>query len=92
MSLIFVFCSLIRGKFDHADRLFSSVARSWNLSSSAGGMSDVKELIPEFYCLPDFLVNSNHWDLGETQKGLMVDDVLLPPWAKGDPQVCPLFV
>lgn len=54
-------------------------------------MSDVKELIPEFYCLPDFLLNSNHWDLGETQKGLMVDDVILPPWAKGDPQVRDLF-
>ena len=28
------------GKFDHADRLFFSLAHAWNLSSSAGGMSD----------------------------------------------------
>ena len=43
----------------------------------------VKELTPEFYSLPDFLVNANHWDLGDTQKGVVVDDVQLPPWAKG---------
>ena len=45
------------GRFDHADRLFSSVARCWKacLESTA----DVKELIPEFYSLPEFLENSN---------------------------------
>jgi hypothetical protein len=66
------------GKFDHADRLFFSLAHAYNLSSQAGGMSDVKELTPEFYCTPEFLVNSNHWDLGETQRGLVVDDVQVP--------------
>jgi hypothetical protein len=29
----------------------------------------VRELIPEFFCLPDFLVNKNNFDLGITQKG-----------------------
>lgn len=28
-------------------------------------MADVKELIPEFFYLPEFLVNSNHFDLGK---------------------------
>ena len=28
-------------------------------------MADVKELIPEFFYLPEFLVNSNNFDLGE---------------------------
>ena len=73
------------GKFDHADRLFSSIPRAWNphrvfqrtmvigsqlhasywdnklqslciiwesdvdLASKEGGMTDVKELIPEFF-------------------------------------------
>ena len=27
-------------------------------------MTDVKELIPEFFYLPEFLKNSNHFDLG----------------------------
>ena len=28
-------------------------------------MADVKELIPEFFYLPDFLTNNNHFDLGK---------------------------
>jgi len=28
------------GKFDHADRLFSSVAYSWRLASETGGMQE----------------------------------------------------
>ena len=74
------------GKFDHADRLFYSVQNSWHLSSAEGGMSDVKELIPEFYYLPDFLQNSNRFNFGKTQFGTHVHDVELPPWARGDPR------
>jgi len=28
-------------------------------------MADIKELIPEFFYLPDFLMNQNKFDLGE---------------------------
>lgn len=28
-------------------------------------MADVKELIPEFFYLPEFLDNANNYDLGE---------------------------
>lgn len=49
-------------------------------------MADVRELIPEFFYLPDFLVNSNHFDFGCKQNGVRVDNVVLPPWAKGDPR------
>lgn len=45
-------------------------------------MGDVKELIPEFFSSPDFLVNINEFDLGVTQRGQQVDDVELPPWAQ----------
>lgn len=31
-------------------------------------------------------MNSNEFDLGLTQKGQTVNDVVLPPWAKGDPR------
>ena len=68
------------GRFDHADRLFSSVAKSWQ--SVMESTADVKELIPEFYCLPEFLENSNGFDLGVRQDGASVGDVELPPWAK----------
>jgi len=72
------------GRFDVADRLFHDVGKSWR-NASGNNLQDVRELIPEFYYLPDFLVNSNGFDFGETQKGTTVDDVTLPPWAKGDP-------
>lgn len=51
------------GHFDLADRMFHSVKDAW-LSASKHNMADVKELIPEFFYLPEFLVNSNRFDLG----------------------------
>jgi len=75
------------GKFDHADRLFTNLATAWTSASSQGGLSDVKELIPEFFTLPSFLKNSNRFDLGEHQRGGYVGDVVLPPWAHGDARI-----
>jgi hypothetical protein len=72
------------GRFDVADRMFRDVKASW-LSASQENLQDVRELIPEFYYLPDFLENRNNFHLGETQKGLRVDSVILPPWASNDP-------
>ncbi|XP_045833876.1 neurobeachin isoform X4 [Meles meles] len=68
------------GKFDHPDRTFSSVARSWRTSQR--DTSDVKELIPEFYYLPEMFVNSNGYNLGVREDEVVVNDVGLPPWAK----------
>ncbi|KAM6145428.1 neurobeachin isoform 1-T1 [Phoenicopterus ruber ruber] len=68
------------GKFDHPDRTFSSVARSWR--NSQRDTSDVKELIPEFYYLPEMFVNSNGYNLGVREDEAAVNDVDLPPWAK----------
>eukprot|EP00753_Platysulcus_tardus_P011236 PLAT3279.7.p1 GENE.PLAT3279.7~~PLAT3279.7.p1 ORF type:complete len:791 (-),score=356.12 PLAT3279.7:271-2619(-) len=45
-------------------------------------MSDVKELIPEFFCMPEFLLNSNDLPLGRRQDGQQLGDVVLPPWAE----------
>ncbi|KAJ2677673.1 hypothetical protein GGH99_005776 [Coemansia sp. RSA 1285] len=74
-----VHVSLQSGKFDHADRQFYSIAETWN--SCMTGPGDVKELIPEFFYLPEFLVNSNGVDLGKKQDGTLLGDVSLPPWA-----------
>lgn len=73
------------GRFDVADRLFHDIGRSWK-SASSENLQDVRELIPEFFFLPDFLVNTNGFDFGETQRGKTVHDVSLPKWAKGDPK------
>lgn len=79
-------CQLLQGgHFDLADRMFHSVADAW-LSASRNNMADVKELIPEFFSLPEMFLNSNHFDLGIKQNGVALDDVILPRWAKGDPR------
>jgi hypothetical protein len=77
--------SLQGGKFDLADRLFHNIGASW-ISASRDNLQDVRELIPEFFYLPEFLENSNSFDLGVKQDGTIVHDVVLPPWAKGDPR------
>ncbi|KAI1122412.1 beige/BEACH domain-containing protein [Nemania abortiva] len=75
------------GNFDHADRLFFSIEGSWKSASQDTG-SDVRELIPEFFCLPEFLTNVNKYNFGARQgAGGQVNDVQLPPWAKGDPNI-----
>ncbi|BFZ61549.1 Beige protein-like 1 [Saitoella coloradoensis] len=75
------------GQFDHADRLFYSLEKAW-LSASRESSTDVRELIPEFFYLPEFLDNSNGFDFGVLQgSGTSVSDVILPPWAKGDPRI-----
>ncbi|XP_021821906.1 protein SPIRRIG-like [Prunus avium] len=71
------------GQFDHADRLFNSVRDTWFSAAGKGNTSDVKELIPEFFYMPEFLENRFNLDLGEKQSGEKVGDVGLPPWAKG---------
>ncbi|XP_068053666.1 WD repeat- and FYVE domain-containing protein 4 isoform X1 [Anomalospiza imberbis] len=78
------FCSLQGGSFDVADRMFHSVKSTWE-SASRDNMSDVRELTPEFFYLPEFLTNANHFELGCMQDGTVLGDVQLPPWADGDP-------
>ena len=74
------------GSFDHPDRLFYSIEKTWS-SASRENMTDVRELIPEFYYLPEFLLNSDGYDFGLRQgDGGAIDTVVLPPWAKGDPK------
>nr|XP_046257722.1 WD repeat- and FYVE domain-containing protein 4 isoform X2 [Scatophagus argus] len=75
----------LQGGFDIPERMFYSVKKEWE-SASRDNMGDVRELIPEFFYLPDFLLNSNHIELGCMEDGTTLGDVELPPWAKGDPQ------
>ena len=71
------------GRFDIADRLFSDVGATWGKCSGAAG--DVREAVPELYYFAALLRNGNALPLGETQDGVIVDDVALPPWAHGSP-------
>lgn len=50
--------------------------------------SIVKELIPEFYGKdPSFLTNKLKLNLGGKNSGTEIQDVVLPPWARGDPDL-----
>ena len=79
------FLHLQGGYFDLPDRMFHAIGEAWE-SSSRNNMADVRELIPEFFYLPEFLENKNNFDYGLKQNGERLHDVILPPWAKGDPR------
>ncbi|KAG9396610.1 Beige/BEACH domain [Carpediemonas membranifera] len=74
---------LQRGRFDAPDRLFHSIAETW--TSVLTSPTDIKELIPEFYCNPEnassFLTNRRGLNLGQRSTRDYVHDVILPPWA-----------
>lgn len=68
--------------FDVADRLFWSIESAWTGTLRNSG--DYKELIPEFFSLPEFLLNLNHYHFGCRQNtSVPVDAVELPAWAGG---------
>jgi hypothetical protein len=70
------------GRFDHGDRLFHSLPAAW--AGAWANAADVRELTPEFFCMPEFLLNGEGHDLGVRQDGRRVGDVALPPWARGN--------
>ena len=79
----------LQGKnFDDPNRLFNSLENSFECAITQ--KSDLRELIPEFYCLPEMFYNLNNLNLGEiindkTKKPELVNDIEMPQWAgKGD--------
>jgi hypothetical protein len=76
------FLCLQGGKFDYPDRIFDSIPGTWE--NCLKSTTDVKELIPEFFYLPEFLVNNNQFDLGTKQNGNKIGNIGLPPWAKNE--------
>ena len=75
--------TLQSGKFDCADRVFSSYHGSWiNATISP---TDIRELIPEIYLLPEMFINTNHYDFGLTQEKQRICNVQLPNWADHNP-------
>jgi hypothetical protein len=66
------------GKFDHPARLFMSIADSWRLVTNHA--NDFRELTPEFFAVPDFLLNANEFNLGKLG-GVPLGGVDLPAWA-----------
>ena len=84
---LFPFCLLsieIQGdKFDDPERIFISLTRTFETASTL--KEDVRELIPEFYTLPDMFLNKNNLNLTQDKldaegKIITVHNVELPPW------------
>ncbi|KER23732.1 hypothetical protein T265_08457 [Opisthorchis viverrini] len=72
------------GRFDLPDRQFHSIPKCWRFIMSSP--NDNKELIPEFFTLPDFLRNNDALDFGASQNhSHNIGDVELPAWAS-DPE------
>ena len=77
--------------FDDPNRLFNSIRASFNCSITQ--KSDVRELIPELFCMPEILLNNNDFNLGEIKdtsegnKGKMikVEGVEMPKWCNNNP-------
>ena len=62
------------------------MATTWRLASR-DSPTDVKELIPEFYCLPEMFENYERFNFGCRQSGERVEDVALPAWSLKDPRL-----
>ena len=63
-------------KLDDPNRLFLSVSKSFNNSISQ--KTDVRELIPEFFYLPEMFLNINDINLGKLEDNSIVDNVITP--------------
>ena len=70
-------------QLDWADRMYANIALSYFLALNENG--DVRELIPETTFLPEMYKNNLKVNFGETQEKNIVDHVILPNWANGDP-------
>ncbi|XP_062537016.1 protein FAN-like [Armigeres subalbatus] len=78
---------LQNGRFDHPDRMFNRVEDVFN--NCLNNMADFKELIPEFYDTDtkgDFLLNTMKINFGQRFDGTLVNHVILPKWADGNPE------
>ena len=69
-------------KFDVVDRLFLSIEKCFEMASTQ--KSDVRELIPEFYILPEMFENLNKINMGKLENDEFVNNVDIPKWAEKD--------
>jgi WD40 repeat protein len=77
---VFPFTSIsieLQGKqMDDSNRLFFSIKNTFITCSTL--KTDIRELVPEFFYLPEMLLNLNDINLGKREDGIVVDDVITP--------------
>ena len=64
------------GKIDTSERIFFSIPITFEMCTSL--KSDVRELIPEFFYLPEMFININDINLGKRENGDKVNEVVTP--------------
>ena len=75
-------------KFDDPNRMFLSIYRTFESATTL--KDDVRELIPEFYTLPEIFQNKNNLNLAQgktdvNNQKIVINDVELPPWSDDVP-------
>ena len=75
-------------KFDDPNRIFHSMKKTFESCMTL--KDDVRELIPEFYFLPEMFKNNNNLNLTQDLldsdgEKIVINDVELPPWANNSP-------
>ena len=68
--------------FDCPDRLFINLQNS--VISAVSEKGDVREIIPDFFCIPEMFININNLNLGSI-KNKPVENVIMPSWCDGGP-------
>ena len=86
----FVSIEIQGDKFDDPDRMFFCIEKTFESACTLN--NDVRELIPEFYLMPEMFLNKNNLNLtqgkGDSEgKEIDINDVILPPWANNDPAI-----
>ena len=84
----FVSIEIQGDKFDDPNRMFISLSRTFESATTT--KDDIRELIPEFYLLPEMFQNNNNLNLaqGKTDADnnkIVINDVELPSWCNDDP-------
>ena len=71
---------------DHAGEIFHFLEKTWE--NCISHPNNNKELIPEFYYLPELFGNYNKCSFGtrklDSERRVRVDQVILPPWASSN--------
>ena len=77
LSRIFPFCNILielqGDRFDEPDRIFISVKDTFHSCTTQKG--DLRELIPEFFSIPEMFFNINNFDMGIKVNKVKVDGV-----------------
>ena len=63
-------------KIDTSDRIFFSISKTFEMCTSL--KTDIRELIPEFFYLPEMFLNINDINLGNKEDGEKVEEVITP--------------